>query len=530
MTAVPADLTAKDHLSTVAGATHGRRSPKTALAVYTFCVLAYVAAIWSYRYIPTCDGPAHLASAVTWARLDEPQTRYGEFYVFTPRQLPNLTSQFVLAGLVRLVHPLTAEKILVTIYIVGLAAAFWYFATAFGGDARWTAPLSLLFLFHLAFFFGFYNYCLSLIAFWYVTGYCARHSTSLGAADALKLAGALMAAYVTHLVGWILSLIAVFWFCGSLRGRRTGNWIYVAVAAAPSSLLAVHYSVRTSMVGRNDVPVAIGQALRHIRIAGLEQRLASLGENVFGPLAPSGAAFGCAVFVCYEFMIAAAFLSQVGRCKAVCAARALALATLLLVAYFVLPDDFGRHGGLLVLRLGFLPPMLVVPLLRLPKANVGRYGILALIYGTLLVNLASSARLFQHANADIEEYVAGADVVGRDAALFTATPPDGSYWPLHLWHAAGYYCLTTANIALGNTETSPGPFWIQFRDGVLVGRGDFEHYLNKSVVDYVLVWRDRSFPLIVPAGCRELFSQGRLHVFATRASRPDVHRSFRDMH
>ena len=65
-----------------------------------------------------------------------------------------------------------AEKVLVSVYVIGFGLSYRYFLGAADRAAHWLAPAALLFVFNFCFMKGFYNYCLSLILFWVVLGYC----------------------------------------------------------------------------------------------------------------------------------------------------------------------------------------------------------------------------------------------------------------------------------------------------------------------------------------------------------------------
>jgi hypothetical protein len=279
--------------------------------------------------------------------------------------------------------------------------------------------------------------------------------------------------------------------------------------------LAVGYCAQTSMFGEHGVQWSLGEAFGAVRLAAIGHRLGAWGDNVFGPIDLPGSPFGMALLVLYEVLIAASFSSANESGAEPSWKRAAALAALVFAGYCVLPDDLGRHGGFLLVRLAFLPPMLIVAALRLPEAVTARRVLLGLVYAAVCVSLALTACFFRSANADIEEYVAGSDVVGKNAAIFTATERGGREPPNYLKHAASYYALTTGNIALENCHGQRGPFWVQLRQGVFRGCGDFEHYPNMEQVDFVLAWSDRGYAVSAPAGCREVFAKGRLRIFAT---------------
>src|SRR5271155_2633478 len=79
--------------------------------------------VWLFRFLPTQDGPAHLANAVILRDYGTHGSRHHEFFELGLEPFPNWTGHLLLAGLSCLVHPLIAEKLLATVYVVGFAFA-----------------------------------------------------------------------------------------------------------------------------------------------------------------------------------------------------------------------------------------------------------------------------------------------------------------------------------------------------------------------------------------------------------------------
>src|SRR5207249_3856255 len=122
-------------------------------------------------YLPTQDGPAHLANALILKDYGSEGTRYHEFYEVHWEPLPNWTGHLMLLGFLHFLPPLAAEKVLVSLYVIGFAWSFRYFLGAMGSACPPLALAGLLFVFQRCFWLGFYNFCLSLIVYWLILGY-----------------------------------------------------------------------------------------------------------------------------------------------------------------------------------------------------------------------------------------------------------------------------------------------------------------------------------------------------------------------
>ena len=93
-------------------------------------ILIECAPIWAFRYVPTQDGPSHLDNAAVIANYAAAPI-FREYYSLTLVQpAGNALAQIVLAGLLKIFAPLTAEKVFLTAYIVFFFLAFRYLLRA----------------------------------------------------------------------------------------------------------------------------------------------------------------------------------------------------------------------------------------------------------------------------------------------------------------------------------------------------------------------------------------------------------------
>ena len=88
----------------------------------------YLVPVWVYRYVPTQDGPSHLDNAQILKDLGNSVAGYEAYFEIRADPIPNWTSHLLLAGMLYVVPPLLAEKLLVSLYILGFAGS--------GGDRR----------------------------------------------------------------------------------------------------------------------------------------------------------------------------------------------------------------------------------------------------------------------------------------------------------------------------------------------------------------------------------------------------------
>src|SRR5262245_55091027 len=104
--------------------------------VFWGLALAYLVPGWAYHCLATQAAPAHLFNALILKEYPTSAAGYEQFYELRAEPLPNWTSHLLLASLFHVFPPLVAEKVLVSLYVLGLAGALRYFLGAFGPRCR----------------------------------------------------------------------------------------------------------------------------------------------------------------------------------------------------------------------------------------------------------------------------------------------------------------------------------------------------------------------------------------------------------
>jgi hypothetical protein len=489
-------------------------------------VLLHLVPIWAFPYLPTQDGPAHLSNALILKDYGAAHTRYHEFFELHLEAYPNWTTQLLLVGLLYLLPPLVAEKVLASLHVAGFALSLRYFLGSFGRQSQQLAAAGLLFLFNRCFLFGFYNYCLSLILVWLSLGYCLRRQQRFGAGEAVGLLALLWLAYFTHLLGYLLAAAGAAWVVGTAPRRRVQNLLWVGASVVPTGWLAISCLLRTGFLGLREAAAAGtgwlsigGQAdLGHLWPAWT-----SINQQLFAPY-EGPVPMGPLVLLLYEaLLVATLFAWQPSAGQAPPPPRRWPVAILGLALgglALLLPDFLSKAVGFLKARLLLLPPLLWLACLRIPPVTLAQRLFGLTLYLLLGANLVLVLLFFQQANRELAEYTAGTEHVGHGRTLFVVQPGRGGRLVSPLEHAADYYCLTTGNVNLDNYQAALKHFPVRFRSGVANGRGSLAGYPHPEVVDVILVWD--SPPGLAPEqekDYREVYRDGRLRIFA-RKERP----------
>ncbi len=498
-------------------ATHDRCSANT----LGFCALVvlHLVPIWLFAYVPTQDGPAHVGMALILRDYEAPEARYREFFDLNWRPFPNWSCLALLVGLLQLFPPLIAEKVLVSLYVIGFACSFRYFVAAFGSQAVRLAPVGLLFLFNGCFLMGFYNYCLSLILFVLTLGFCLRRREHFGGVDAVLLVLWLGLTYFTHLLGYVLSALGAAWIVGTAPGRRWRKLAWVALASLPTSCLALDAVVRPRFLGILENASWNYSWARSLQPSQVLDRLWRGLLTIEEPLAQAYEGMelqlGLVVMLFYVAGVVSHVLGPRGRLPEQSARPTLgpvaAFGAGVGVIYFLVPDSLSDAVGLLQIRLAVIPPLLWVPCLRLPAPARLRRLLVMAMYALVVVNWIVVVRFFQVANRDLAEFTAAIDQVGCNRTLYVVRSWQTKPAAKHVLFGAYHYCTRTGNVNLDNFHATQEHFPIRFRDGIFRGCGELGAYVNREMVDLLLVWDGPWDPPSQEVGpFREVCRRGRL--------------------
>ncbi len=180
------------------------------IILVVFAVL-YVALVWGVRYVPTQDGPSHLANAAALRDILLPgeQGLEARYYV-RARPVPNWAYYAVVAPLMIFVPPLVAEKLFLSFYILSFVFAYYRLARAAGVRTYAPAVAALPFSVALPFQMGFFNYSLGVAVMLGALAYFWRRRDRLGVKAVVVLNLFAAAAYFCHLLAALLLLGSIY--------------------------------------------------------------------------------------------------------------------------------------------------------------------------------------------------------------------------------------------------------------------------------------------------------------------------------
>jgi len=177
---------------------------RTALCLLLLAIgAALLAPVWTVRYVPLVDYPNHLAGAFVLAHLKDPAFHFSRFYASDWHTYPYLAMDVILLGLQRFLAIGLAGRVLLSLCLLGVPAAAWFFIRQSNPGQESLALCSLLVTNNLYFFlFGMLNLQLSLALCLIVLGFWVKFLKRSSVALWCLLLVLTTALYFTHLLGF----------------------------------------------------------------------------------------------------------------------------------------------------------------------------------------------------------------------------------------------------------------------------------------------------------------------------------------
>lgn len=181
------------------GTSLNRRASKALLvALFTILLLP----LWIVRYPPLLDYPDHLARAFIIVHLKDPAYHFGSFYSTEWGPYPYLGMDLSLIGLQHLLPAEAAGRVLLSICVIAVPMAGWWFLRQANPGHDALALWALLLSYDPFFLDGFVNFQLGLALCFFTLGFWLRYlgkPTTLRWVTVLALA---MCVYFTHLIAF----------------------------------------------------------------------------------------------------------------------------------------------------------------------------------------------------------------------------------------------------------------------------------------------------------------------------------------
>jgi hypothetical protein len=445
-------------------------------------VVVQLVPLLAFPTVMTQDGPAHLDGGwviASWRDSGTVGAVLHQNYRLDFSPVPNMVSTFLLAGLVRILSPDSAERVMVVALVVALVAAVGYAARGVDRRAGWLALGALPLAGSRLMAFGFYNFGWGVVGAVLVLGLALRRSAGWSARATAGLALLLTGTWLSHLLPFAVAAggLCVLGLARVRSEARTGTPLRVAarrhlvpalLAVLPSAVLTVFY-LRS---GEGPAASAAAGAPSLDRVLQLAD-----GHVPFVVGYPREWPFALATMVALAVLVVAALARRrAAHPGASITARTAsrperpAIAVLLIGSAAVVcltPTRLGVDFGFLVDRAAWFPVLLALlwAATRPPGPRI------AVAVGAVLFVAASGAAIVrlpeEAAQArDVKEFLSVAPVVARGSTLVAlqyvpyADPRTGGPDPVR--HLASRLVLRTGSVDVGHYEAGSPYFQVVF--------------------------------------------------------------------
>ena len=482
-------------------------TPTAEKILFAVLVAAYVAPFWTFRYIPTEDGPPHLANAnIIRHYHDADAHRIREYYTVNVRVPTNVGYHYALAALLYLLRPQLAQRVILSLIVIFFAVAFRRLIAAMTGRPEPAAALVLPFIVGQPFQMGFFGSTLSLAVAVAALAYYWPRRGDLRIRDVVVLNAAAALAFWTHLLGWAIlvgglvffAYVEALWVTASPGPRPARPW-YARRLALPALLgpalalgLGYYFSQPRLSAVTHQTPQWLWEKFSRCSVL--------ISFNDF----QRWAAFGTARLLGLAALVVIVAKSWPWRRRpGVTPAWRLTdalwggAAALAAAAYVLAPESTPFQGSWINIRL--LLVMYVAVAAFVAGARVGwlRRVMYVVAPAVALVHLAGILAGYTDGSRRLREFMRAKMVIPAGATilpLVNQTPPRGSRVN-YMKHAAAYFTLGTNAVDLTNYEARYVYFPVRWRAGHLpvnlikIKRSTpIYDVLGKApVVDYVLL-------------------------------------------
>ncbi|WP_250126058.1 hypothetical protein [Chroococcidiopsis sp. CCMEE 29] len=481
-------------------------------------ILVHLLPIWLFKYFPSQDGPAHLYNSNVLRQYYFPErSLFREYYFINQQLAPNWFIHLVMAGLMYVVPPLVAEKLLLSSYVILLPISIRYALHAIRPDAKFLAFLAFPFIYNRMLHMGFYNFSFSLPMFFFVVGYWLKYQNQFTLRNTVTLGFLALLLYFCHLVSLVPACVAIavltvwltlFEVAQQLRQQEfdpQSLWkafrrraLMPLCAFLPTLIIAAMFTLsKESAAEHNIFQVPIWkQALKLLS-------LNSIGSYHRLEVLLSTALAGLFVAIFIYLMISKVAHRQINRWDGL-----LLLVATYVVIYFIAPNAMYGGGHLIPInvRLIFYPFFALIlwfgaqSYQRLMKRRIQIIAV-----GISLMLLGIHTVKYAELNNYMEEYVSGMNLIEPNTTLLThhldsldkrGRAPNGQVvsWRIEPFENFSAYVAAQRHLVdLRNYAAGRDYFPIMFRSSlnpyIHINTDDITYSQETGGrVDYVLVW------------------------------------------
>jgi hypothetical protein len=438
----------------------------------------HVVPLWAFAFFPTQDGPDHQAVSFILRQYGQPGAGLlRQYYLPNHEALPNWFFFFLMSRALGFVAIPVAEKILLTAYVVLFPLSVRYAVRAIDRGAGFLALLAFPFIYNYMFHMGFFNFCLSLPAFFFALGFWLRRPEGMGPLRVAALAALILGVYFCHPVTLVVAVATLLtlagWrvvverlaaprqerFAAAEVWKSVRRWLLAPfVAALPALLLMASFVGRRAgaRIGMMSMMVKVKQLAALFSLAALTKLTIPL----------------CVLLAFLFYGVALSGLWSRGRRPPQPSDGYLLAVAVLIVAYLAAPSELAG-GGFINHRLNLFPFLaLILWFATFPHPAWRRRALQIAAVAVAAGFLAAFASVYARLNGDLAEITAAGRLIAPDHTFVflsyvsedeSRDPELGVFRTLPFLHAGGYITARRRLVDLSLYEANEDYFPIYFQ-------------------------------------------------------------------
>ncbi|QDU36076.1 hypothetical protein Mal4_03590 [Maioricimonas rarisocia] len=121
-----------------------------------------LAPVFAATYFPSQNGPWYLLAGHMLTHLFDPAYDYSQHYAANLHAIPHILHTVLVSAFAVIVPTLWAQKLALSVYVIGLPLSIFYFLGAAAPKQRWLGFFSFLMIHTYCFYRGYHNFSLSI--------------------------------------------------------------------------------------------------------------------------------------------------------------------------------------------------------------------------------------------------------------------------------------------------------------------------------------------------------------------------------
>jgi hypothetical protein len=478
--------------------------------LFYILLFLHIIPLFFSKYFPTQDGPSHLKNALILKDIVlDSHSVYHHFFTINTIPNPNWFVHVFYAILLTVLPAFLVEKIFMLAYIVLIPLSFRYLVRQINPKNDFIALLIFPLIYNITFYYGFFNFCISIVFFLYTIGYWIRWHGVFRLRQLIVFILLITLTFFSHPVSFLIEGMALgFLWAGyaffDLKSAAAPGKVFIkrllflVLGFLPSLILFTRY------LGNNDngIDWPDHELLQYIKDQALNSNISYMQNLDLIPYAMQSA--GLALMIGYGiFMIL--------KNKGINRLHILLLLWFIFgIIIFFAPDEFGG-GSFIFMRLALYSNILAIIATAVFSwtETWRKYAPLAFfVFATLFLGIRSFS--FIEAAKGLDEYLSVAKYipVGKTFLPFTVDNvhhmPNGSKRTgdveIYL-HVSGYVSIERNAVSFENYEATYNYFPLKWKPECDVSQyfpegGDtlrdtmINAYAQKCGVrpDYILLW------------------------------------------